>query len=391
MLQVKAKSRNESRASRTLADPRWARVVARDPEADGQFYYSVRTTGVYCRPSCGARRARPENVDFHASPAAAEAAGFRPCKRCRPSGPPAASTEARQAQMIARAVQLLETSEEAPDLKSLAEAAGVSPYHFHRVFKARTGLTPAAYARAHRAQRMEQALAGQQSVTDAIFEAGYGSSSRFYEQSNARLGMTPGKYREGGPGAEIRFAIGACSLGAVLVACSQRGVCAILLGDDPEELALDLQKRFSQAARLIGDDPAFAKLVAKIVGYIEDPNRSLDPKIALDVRGTAFQQRVWAALQEIPPGETRSYSELAAQIGTPGGARAVARACAANHLAVAVPCHRVIQRDGGLSGYRWGVERKRTLLERESPAGSQTSARRTPMRTPLRKTKRGAR
>ncbi|MCR9144875.1 MAG: bifunctional DNA-binding transcriptional regulator/O6-methylguanine-DNA methyltransferase Ada [bacterium] len=351
----------------TAEDPRWAAVVARDRGADGAFYYSVRTTGVYCRPSCGARRPRMENVGFYATTAAAEAAGFRACKRCQPAGP---STDSRQAELVARVVRILEESENTPTLEALATETGVSPYHLHRVFKSRIGLTPAAYARAHRAQRMRAELDRLQSVTDAIFEAGYGSSSRFYEQSQDRLGMTPGQFRAGGAGAEIRFAVGESYMGALLVACSAVGVCAISLGDDPDQLVRELQDRFPQA-RMIGADAQFERLIARVVGQIEEPTRAFaDGELPLDVRGTAFQQRVWQALREIPIGETRSYAKLAAEIGRPGGARAVARACAANSLAVAIPCHRVIRGDGALSGYRWGVERKRMLLEREGALSS---------------------
>lgn len=354
-------------ARATLDDPRWAAVVARDKAADGQFYYSVKTTGVYCRPSCGARLARPENVGFHQTPADAERAGFRSCKRCKPAEP---SRESQYTAMVTRAVRSLETAEEAPRLKVLAAEAGISPYHFHRIFKSRTGLTPRQYAIAVRAGKMRRELDREQSVTDAIFEAGYGSSSRFYEQSNARLGMTPANYRAGGAGTEIRFAVGQSSLGAILVARSELGVCAILLGDDPEELVRELQDRFSEA-ELIGGDADFEQLIARLVGQIESPGRIADLDLPLDVRGTAFQQRVWQALQQIPTGTTVSYTELARQIGMPKAARAVARACAANSLALVIPCHRVIKSDGGLSGYRWGIERKRILLEREQASKSE--------------------
>lgn len=344
------------------ADPRWAAVVAKDAEADGSFYYSVKTTGVYCRPSCGARLPRPENIAFHATRADAEKAGYRPCKRCKPDQPALAD---QHAATITAACRWIEDAEEVPSLDALATQAGMSPYHFHRVFKAVTGVTPKAYATAHRARRVRDGLNRGDRVTDAIFDAGYNSNARFYEQSNALLGMTPSDWRRGGANAEIRFAIGQCSLGAILVARSEKGICAILLGDDADRLARDLQDQFPNA-RLIGDDPDFAKLVAQVVGFVEAPGQGLD--LPLDVRGTAFQQRVWDALRKIPAGSTASYSEIAERIGSPKAVRAVAQACASNKIAVAIPCHRVVRNDGALSGYRWGVERKRALLEREEHA-----------------------
>lgn len=341
-------------------DPRWRAVVERDRTFDGRFYYSVETTGVYCRPSCGARRPRPENVRFHATCAEAELAGFRPCKRCKPEQ---ASAVERQAAIVAEACRTIESAEDIPSLESLANAAELSLYHFHRLFKSITGVTPKAYGQAHRVQRVRNRLDCRDvSVTEAIYDAGFNSSGRFYEVSKQILGMTPTDYRAGGANANIRFAIGECSLGAILVACSEKGICAISLGDDPEILAHALQDRFPQA-RLIGDDAAFEALVARVVGMVEHPSQGAD--MPLDIRGTAFQQRVWQALREIPIGATASYAEIAECIGNPKALRAVARACAANVLAVAVPCHRVIRTDGTLSGYRWGVERKRALLKRE--------------------------
>ena len=343
-----------------VKDPRWAAVVARDPKVDGKFFYSVRTTGVYCRPSCGSRRARRENVAFHATAAAAERAGFRPCKRCKPDQAPLAS---QHAATVARICRRIEAAEKLPTLAVLASDAHMSRYHFHRVFKAITGLTPRAYAAAHRAERVRRELGRSRTVTEAIFDAGFNSGGRFYATSDAVLGMTPTDYRAGGARAEIRFAVGECSLGSILVAQSEKGVCAILLGDDPDQLARDLQDRFPRA-NLIGADAEFEKLVAKIVGFVEAPAMGLD--LPLDVRGTAFQQRVWQALRKIPVGSTASYSDIAQRIGAPKSVRAVAQACAANAIALAIPCHRVIRHDGAVSGYRWGVERKRALLEREA-------------------------
>ena len=342
------------------ADPRWAAVVARSAAADGTFFYSVRTTGVYCRPSCGARLPRPENVRFHATRDEAERAGFRPCKRCHPDRP---SLLERHAARVTEICRLIETSSRVPPLEELASRAGMSPFHFHRVFKAATGLTPRAYAAAHRGERVRRELGKAPTVTAAIYDSGYGSNGRFYGESEQVLGMTPTAFRAGGADAQIRFAVGECSLGSILVARSDRGVCAILLGDDPDALARTLQDRFPRAD-LIGGDADFEDLVARVVGLVEAPRLGLD--LPLDVRGTAFQQRVWRALREIPPGSTASYREIAERIGAPRAVRAVAQACAANPLAVAIPCHRVVRSDGGVAGYRWGVERKRALLQREA-------------------------
>jgi AraC family transcriptional regulator of adaptative response/methylated-DNA-[protein]-cysteine methyltransferase len=340
-------------------DMRWEAVIAKDKGADGQFYFSVRTTGIYCRPSCPARRALRENVAFHPSCEAAEAAGFRACKRCRPRE---ASQSERHAAMVASACALIERSEDPPRLVALAKASGLSPFHFHRVFKAATGLTPKAYADAHRADRVRKALPSSTTITGAIYDAGFNSNGRFYAASAQVLGMTPGRYRAGGDLTQIRFAIGECSLGSILVAATEKGVCAILLGRDPDALVRQLQDRFTKA-ELIGADAAFEKLVAKVIGFVEQPRLGLD--LPLDVQGTAFQQRVWRALRNIGVGNTASYGDIAARIGQPKSTRAVAQACAANMIAVAIPCHRVIRTDGQLSGYRWGVQRKRALLERE--------------------------
>ena len=349
-------------ASRGLVteDERWAAVVRRDPAADGRFYYSVSTTGVYCRPSCAARRARREHVGFHLTCAEAEAAGFRPCKRCRPDAAPLAE---RRAAAVARACRLIEAAEEVPSLDALARAAGMSRFHFHRVFRAITGVTPKAYADAQRARRVRDELAQRDTVTEAIYGAGFNSSGRFYAASPDLLGMTPTVFRAGGNGAAIRFAVGECSLGSILVAATDKGVCAIQFGDDPDALLRELQDRFPKA-RLIGADKDFERMVARVVGFVEAPAQGFD--LPLDVRGTAFQQRVWQALRAIPSGATASYAEIAERIGQPKAVRAVARACASNGIAVAIPCHRVVRRDGALSGYRWGVERRRALLEREA-------------------------
>ncbi|MER8376376.1 bifunctional DNA-binding transcriptional regulator/O6-methylguanine-DNA methyltransferase Ada [Mesorhizobium sp. M1406] len=338
-------------------DPRWARIVARDKSADGEFWYSVATTGVYCRPSCPSRRANPRNVQLHGTLEQARATGFRPCRRCNPDGP---SLEAGNAAMVADACRGIEQSEEEPSLAELADAAGRSTGYFHRIFKAVTGVTPKDYAAAHRSARVRRGLEDGASVTTAIYDAGFNSSGRFYEKSTGMLGMTPTRYRAGGAHEEIRFAVGESSLGTILVA-------SILLGDDPDTLVRDLQDRFPKA-RLIGGDRDYEMLVARVLGFVEVPALGLD--LPLDVRGTAFQQRVWQALQDIPVGQTVSYAEIAERIGMPKATRAIAAACAVNNLAIAIPCHRVIRKDGALSGYAWGAERKRALLDREAAVGS---------------------
>jgi AraC family transcriptional regulator of adaptative response/methylated-DNA-[protein]-cysteine methyltransferase len=343
----------------TENEARWAAVTARDATADGTFFYAVKTTGVYCRPSCGARPAKRENVEFYSTVAAAEQAGFRACMRCSPLEPTLAL---RRSAQVVELCRFIESVDEMPSLEELARRADLSVSHLHRVFRAVTGVTPKAYAAAHRARRVRAELDRRDTVTEAIYQAGYNSSGRFYEKSNHVLGMTPTKYRAGGADMDIRFAVGECSLGSILVAATERGVCAILMGGDPNELAEDLQRRFPRA-NIIGADGAFEELVAKVVGLVELPSFGLD--LPLDVRGTAFQQRVWQALRKIPAGAIASYAEIAKSIGSPKAARAVGRACAANALAVAIPCHRVVRKDRNLSGYRWGVERKRVLLDRE--------------------------
>jgi AraC family transcriptional regulator of adaptative response/methylated-DNA-[protein]-cysteine methyltransferase len=343
----------------TNDEARWEAIRRRDRAADGAFYYSVRTTGVYCRPSCAARLAKRENVAFHLTCADAEQAGFRPCKRCRPNE---TGLEGRRAAAVAKACALIDAADDMPSLETLAEAVGLSRFHFHRIFKSVTGLTPKAYADGRRAQRVRAELARSETVTEAIYGAGFNSNGRFYAESDHLLGMTPSEFRAGGNGNLIRFAVGECSLGSILVAATAKGVCAIEFGDDPDALVRGLQDRFPNA-KLVGGEPAFEQMVARVVGFIETATQSLD--LPLDIRGTAFQKRVWTAIRDIPPGATATYSELAQRIGHPTASRAVAQACAANTLAVAIPCHRVVRRDGGPSGYRWGAERKQSLLRRE--------------------------
>jgi AraC family transcriptional regulator, regulatory protein of adaptative response / methylated-DNA-[protein]-cysteine methyltransferase len=347
-------------AASSRDEARWAAVMARDASFAGQFYLAVKTTGVYCRPGCPARLPKRANVRFFDTRDEAERAGFRPCKRCRPDQP---SLVQGYTAKVAQACRLIEAAEEAPKLDALAEIVGLSPYHFHRIFKQAVGVTPKAYAVANRNKRVRAELPTSDTVTAAIYDAGFNSNGRFYANASEVLGMAPTDFREGGAGQDIRFAIRECWLGLVLIAASATGVCAILFGDDPEELRRDLQDQFPRA-RLIGGDKSFEELTAKVVAFVEAPGQGLD--LPLDIRGTAFQHRVWDALRRIPVGSTASYAEIAKKIGAPKAVRAVARACATNRIAVAIPCHRVVRSDGALSGYRGGVERKRALLAKEA-------------------------
>ena len=340
---------------------KWDAVLRSDPTADGHFVYSVKTTGVYCRPSCAARLARLENVAFHLNPADAERAGFRPCKRCRPELPARAD---REAALITEACRKIESADEPPRLAELAAEAGMSSYHFHRMFRRITGVTPRSYGAAHRQRRVEQSLSSGMKVTEAIYASGFNSSGRFYEATPRTLGMTPTAFRNGGEGETIWHAVRRCTLGFVLVAGTERGLCAILLGDDPPALIADLKDRFPNA-RLSEPEVRVAGWVTEVVSYVDNPGREEGLRLPLDIRGTAFQRRVWEALREIPAGLTASYGGIASRMGRPGAARAVAAACSANPLAVAIPCHRVVGSNGRLGGYRWGAGRKRRLLERE--------------------------
>ena len=349
--------------SSTGQDPRWQSVLDRDKGADGSFVFAVRTTGVYCRPSCPSRRAKLANVEFYDTPEAAEAQGFRPCMRCNPKGQ---SILEANANIIAEACRIIEDSNEMPKLDDLAKRAGFSSHYFHRQFKAITGLTPREWAAAYRAKKVRNSLQNKEhSVTEAIYDAGFNANSRFYETSDKLLGMTPTAFRQGGKDTEISFAVAESTLGAILVAESDKGVCAIAMGSDPEALVHELQDRFPKA-QLVGGDAEFEARVAQVIGFVEAPQIGLD--LPLDIRGTAFQQRVWQELRDIPVGKTASYADIAQRIGAPKSVRAVAQACASNKIAVAIPCHRVVRSDGDLSGYRWGIERKRTLLEKESAA-----------------------
>lgn len=356
-------------ASVTAEDARrWAAVLARDKSADGTFFFSVKSTGIYCRPSCASRRAKRENVAFHETAADAEAAGFRPCKRCRPDE---MSLEARRAEIVAAACRLLE-HDDVPNLDELAKASGLSRFHFHRVFKDIVGVTPKDYAMAHRRESVRQELQRSASVTDAIYNAGFNSSGRFYASAAESLGMTPTTFRKGGKHEVLTFAFGQSSLGDVLVASSAKGIAAILIGNDREKLTTELRKIFPHA-ELTEGNRQFEKTVAHVVAFVEHPEKSAD--LPLDIRGTAFQQRVWKALRAIPLGTTATYTDIADRIGNPKAVRAVARACATNPLAIVVPCHRVVRADGSMAGYRWGVDRKRKLIEREAVKGKKLKSR----------------
>lgn len=331
----------------------WTAVLARDRALDGRFVTGVLTTGIYCRPSCAARHPKRENVRFFADGGAARAAGLRPCMRCKPD------EVARDAEGVARAVALIERSETPPSLDEMAAVAGYAPHHFHRLFRKRTGVTPAAYARAVRARRMEAALRQEERVTDAIYEAGYSGPGRFYEEAEGRLGMAPSAWRDGGRGVTIRWATVPTSLGPILVAATARGICRLTFGDGPELLHRD----FPHAAIEPGGAD-MAALVDTAVAVVEEPGRAHD--LPLDVRGTAFQEAVWRELSRVPPGESVSYAALAARAGKPGAARAVGTACGANPVAVLIPCHRARRGDGSPGGYAWGLERKAELVGREA-------------------------
>ena len=333
-------------------DRAWQAVKARDRSFDGRFVTGVLSTGIYCRPSCAARHPRRDNVRFFDDGAAARAAGLRACKRCLPD------EVGRDATAIARALELIEGAEEAPRLDELAGAVGYSPHHFLRIFKRDVGVTPAAYARARRARRAEKALDEEERVTDAIYEAGYSGPARFYEESNRRLGMTPSAWRRGGEGATIHWAIAETSLGEMLVAATERGICRLSFDEGEAEL----RERFPRAD-IRPANGAMADLVARTVAAVDDPSRPHD--LPLDVKGTAFQEAVWRELTRIPPGETRSYAQIAAAVGKPGAVRATGSANGANNVAVLIPCHRVIRSDGSLGGYAYGLDRKRRLLAKE--------------------------
>jgi AraC family transcriptional regulator of adaptative response/methylated-DNA-[protein]-cysteine methyltransferase len=343
----------------TVDDERaWQAVLARDRAFDGRFVTGVLTTGIYCRPSCSARHPRRENVQFFERPEAAEAEGLRPCLRCRPN------EAGRDEEAVSRALALLAGAEDKPVLADLAREVGYSPAHFQRVFKRAVGLSPAQYARARRIERAGDALSSGASVTEAIYEAGFGASSRFYEASEGRMGMAPSAWRDGGHGVTIRWAVVPTTLGQMLVAATDKGVCRLSFAEGRDELA----ERFPHA-NLVEGGGEFATLLEQVVSAVEQPGESR--AIPLDVQGTAFQEAVWRELQRIPPGETRTYAQIAAAIGKPGAVRAAGSANGANNVAVLIPCHRVIRSDGSVGGYAYGEEIKRELLRREE---AQTSA-----------------
>jgi AraC family transcriptional regulator, regulatory protein of adaptative response / methylated-DNA-[protein]-cysteine methyltransferase len=341
-------------------DERWQAVVKREPEANGHFFLAVKTTGIYCRPVCASRLPKRENVQFFDDQETAEEAGFRPCKRCRPHEPAEVDPAV---QAVVAACRLIEEAEQPPTLDEMADAAGLSKYHFQRLFKQTTGVTPKQYAAEKRAQRVRAELQKETAVTDAIYNAGFESSSRFYETAVSSLGMKPTEFGAGGAGVTIRCAIAQSYLGLVLIAATERGVCRIDIDDSRQKLLAALQESFPEADLQMGD-AAFEQDVRQVLAFLERPQKGL--ALPLDIQGTAFQRRVWSALQEIPAGSTASYAQVAQRIGKPAASRAVASACAANKIAVAIPCHRVVRSDGGLGGYRWGLARKEALLEREA-------------------------
>ncbi len=341
-------------------EERWTAVLRRDPAFDETFVYAVRTTGIYCRPTCPARRPLRSHVEFHPAAAAAVQAGYRPCRRCRPDTP---SPIAQRTALVARLCRQIESADTSPSLQALAQQAGMSPWHLHRLFKSIVGVTPKAYASTHRAKQLRSSLSTAPSVTAAIHDTGYGSHSAFYAEASRSLGMTPSRYRRGGREETIRFAFGDCWLGCVLVAATLKGICAILMGEQRDCLLGELRDRFPDA-RLEGADAALQQQLVDVIRLLGKPERPHD--LDLDIRGTAFQRLVWQALTEVPGGSTISYAQLARRIGAPNAVRAVGSACAANAIAVAIPCHRAVRSDGSLSSYRWGVERKRALLTKES-------------------------
>ena len=349
-------------------DQCWAAIERRDPAADGKFLYGVRTTGVYCRPGCASRLPLRKNTVFFEAAADAEMAGLRPCKRCRPTD---GSTASRHVAAVERACALIRAGATMPTLAELADAAAISRFHFHRVFRQITGATPRDYARTHRLGRLGDKLDAGEPIATAIYAAGFGSSSRAYEAAPTGLGMTPAARQRAGRGQTIRYVTVATSLGWALVAASTRGICMTALGDDRDRLAAMVRQRFA-AATIIAEDAGLADWAERIVRFIAAPGQV--PDLPLDIQGTAFQARVWRALQKIPAGATASYREIAAAIGQPKAVRAVAQACATNRLALLVPCHRVIRSDGELGGYRWGLERKRALLAGERAAAGDAAA-----------------
>lgn len=348
-------------------DKRWQQLIKREIAADGEFIYAVKTTGIYCRPTCPSKLAKRENIQFYDNASEAEQAGFRPCLRCRPELQKTRKKQLNEkySALVKQACKLFEQQGNSGDFKQIAAMLKISPYHFHRIFKQVTGVTPNFYARSVKARKFVENAKKDQSVTEAFYAAGYNSSSRFYATTMSRLGMKPKVWKEGTYMQQIKFAIAETSLGSVLVAATNKGICAIQLGDDPQHLLEELQQRFQQA-ELIGADTEFETMVAAVIQLVERPENPID--LPLDLQGTLFQERVWKALMTIPAGKTLTYQQLAEKIGAPRSVRAVASACANNKIAIAIPCHRIIRSDGSLAGYRWGIDRKHALLLREKVA-----------------------
>ena len=348
------------RAGGRLDARRWRSVLARDAGADGAFVFAVRSTGIYCRPSCPARRPRRDHVLYFGGPAEAERAGFRACRRCHPRED---SMHDQQATLVRQACEMIESSPDAPlSLAALGRRIGYSPFHLHRMFRRVTGVTPRQFAMAVRARRLRAGLGGGAPVAHAVYDAGFGSSSRVYERADAELGMTPGAFRRGGRGVAATYALARSPLGWLLVATTRRGVCAVRLGDSGAALEAGLRRELPEA-RLARDDARLRPIVRRVLAGLD--GRRPDPRLPLDIRATAFQRRVWQALCAIPRGETRTYGQIARAVGRPAAARAVGAACARNPVALVIPCHRAVRGDGGLGGYAWGIARKRRLLERE--------------------------
>jgi AraC family transcriptional regulator of adaptative response/methylated-DNA-[protein]-cysteine methyltransferase len=338
---------------------RWKAVVDRENSADGCFYYAVKTTGIFCRPSCSSKLPNCENVEYFLSCQEAQASGYRACKKCRPTG---TSVKEETEQKIIKACRIIENSNAVPKLVDLAKKVGLSSYHFHRLFRKYVGVTPKQFASIHRSKRLSDSLKSNDSITEAFYEAGYSSSSGAYNKNQDQLSMKPKEYKSGGVAITIYYGVIECILGWIIVAATDRGICSIEFGDDPAVLPQQLQDRFPKGT-IIKAGPGFTNLIEKVVNFIKTPSDNF--KLPLDIQGTAFQQQVWNILRQIKPGQTMSYAEVAEKIGNPNAVRAVATACASNKLAVVIPCHRVISKDGRLSGYRWGVERKKMLLDNE--------------------------
>lgn len=343
-------------------DARWQAVIGRDKNADGQFFYAISTTKIYCYPSCPSRLALRSHTLFFENTTTAELAGFRPCKRCKSDQD---TPENRDTLIITQACRFIENADVIPSLDTMAQSQNLSRYHFHRLFKSITGVTPRAYAIAHRTAKIRAELTRNTTITNAIYQAGFNGNGRFYATSTKVLGMTATNYKNGGNSETIHYSIGKCSFGSIMIARSEKGICAILIQDDEEPLFDDLKNRFPKATR-IEDRSDFKHWLEQVVHFVEAPKKGLE--LPLDIRGTLFQQRVWQLLQTIPLGTTASYTDIATLLGDPKAVRAVARACAANPIALLIPCHRVVRSDGGISGYRWGVENKRTLIVREAIA-----------------------